>query len=258
MQRVLIALERMVGRITTWWIAVSQADMAQGFRWRFFTKETVSLVRAGIDPEPFVKARGAVARQRVRSELGIGPSDLVIGTVACLKPQKEPENFVRVAALVAEELPQARFILAGDGVLRDRIDRLVRENLLSGRFHLLGWRRDIPELMSAMDVFVLTSRWEGLPCVLLEARAAAVPVVATDVGGAKEAIEEGIHGWLCPVGDTTAMARRVRAVIEDKQRGIEMSRPSETFPKEFTIAETVRQHQELYDRLLRRCSARLG
>jgi glycosyltransferase involved in cell wall biosynthesis len=247
---ILIAVERLVGRITTFWIAVSQADLNQGLQWRLFTKETVLLTRPGIDPTPFATTTNGAVRDRLRRELGAGPSRLLIGTVSCLKPQKAPEDFVKVAALIAQEFPEARFALAGDGELRDRVEHLVREKGLCGRFRLLGWRRDIPLVMSALDVFVLTSRWEGLPCVLLEARAAAIPVVATNVGGAREAIEEGVHGWLCPAGDVEGMARQVcRVLRETKRQPGPAVRPA-AFPEEFTIGETVRRYQELYKKLL--------
>jgi glycosyltransferase involved in cell wall biosynthesis len=249
-RRILIAVERLVGHVTTFWIAVSNADLNQGLQWRLFTKRTVLLTRPGIDPKPFALIAKGGVRDRLRLEFGAGPSSILIGTVSCLKPQKAPEDFVRVAALIAQEFPEARFVLAGDGELRDRVEQLVRENRLCDRFRLLGWRRDIPLLMSALDVFALTSRWEGLPCVLLEARAAAIPVVATDVGGAREAIEEGVHGWLCPVGDIEGMARQVGRILREGGRAARLAGRSEPFPEEFTISETVRRYQELYKRLL--------
>jgi glycosyltransferase involved in cell wall biosynthesis len=250
LRRILIAVEWLIGRITTFWIAVSTADVNQGLRWRLFTRETVLLTRPGIDPQPFAANTKAAVRDPVRLGFGVGPSGILIGTVSCLKPQKAPEDFVKVAALIAQEYPEARFILAGDGELREQVEQLVSGNGLTDRFQLLGWRRDIPLLMSALDVFVLTSRWEGLPCVLLEARAAAIPVVATNVGGVREAIDEGVHGWLCQAGDIGGIARLVCRILGEKQRGAGIGRPSNVFPREFTIGETVRQYQELYKRLL--------
>ena len=249
-RKILIAAERLIGRITTFWIAVSNADLNQGLQWRLFTKETVLLARPGIDPKPFAMTVNGAVRDRLRLEFGAGSAGTLIGTVSCLKPQKAPEDFVRVAALIAQEFPEARFVLAGDGELRERVEHLVSENGLRDRFRLLGWRRDIPLLMSILDVFVLTSRWEGLPCVLLEARAAAIPVVVTNVGGAREAIEEGVHGWLCPAGDIKGMARQVCRILREREQGTRPAQRPDSFPEEFTIGETVRQYQELYKRLL--------
>ncbi|MGZ9188906.1 MAG: glycosyltransferase, partial [Nitrospira sp.] len=196
LRRTLIVLERTVGWVTTHWIAVSQADRRQGIEWGLFSASKVSLVRPGIDPAPFEARIDAKERNRLRATLGIGPDHLLVGTISCLKPQKSPEDFVRVAARVCQRLPMARCVVVGDGALRPQVEGLLGALGLQERVTLLGWRRDVVALLKAFDVFVLTSQWEGLPCVLLEARASRIPIVATRVGGAAEAIVEHAHGTL--------------------------------------------------------------
>jgi glycosyltransferase involved in cell wall biosynthesis len=249
-QRALIALEWMVGRITTHWIAVSQADRRQGMDWGLFTASKVSVVRPGIDPTAFAARIEMPERDRLRAMLGVGPDHLLVGTVSCLKPQKSPEDFVRVAALVCERVGAAKWVLVGDGALRPQIEALIQARGLQERVTLLGWRRDVAALMKAFDVFVLTSQWEGLPCALLEARASRIPIVATRVGGAAEAIVEGIQGTLCPAGDVRAMADRVCQILEDERFRADLRTGTHELPEEFTIQETVKQYQSLYTYLL--------
>jgi glycosyltransferase involved in cell wall biosynthesis len=249
-QRALIALEWMVGRITTHWIAVSQADRRQGIDWGLFTASKVSVVRPGIDPTAFAARIEMPERDRLRAMLGVGPDHLLVGTVSCLKPQKSPEDFVRVAALVCERVGAAKWVLVGDGALRPQIEALIQARGLQERVTLLGWRRDVAALMKAFDVFVLTSQWEGLPCALLEARASRIPIVATRVGGAAEAIVEGIQGTLCPAGDVRAMADRVCQILEDERFRADLRTGTHELPEEFTIQETVKQYQSLYTYLL--------
>ena len=249
-QRLLIALERMVGRVTTHWIAVSQADRRQGIEWGLFTASKVSVVRPGIDPTAFAARMESSERDRLRAMLGVGPDHLLVGTVSCLKPQKSPEDFVRVAALVCERVSAARCVLVGDGALRPRIEAMVQARGLQERVILLGWRRDVAALMKAFDVFILTSQWEGLPCAILEARASRIPIVATRVGGAAEAIVEGIQGTLCPAGDVRAMAERVCQILEDERFRADLRTGMQELPEEFTIQETVKQYQSLYTYLL--------
>ncbi|HEY6973172.1 MAG TPA: glycosyltransferase, partial [Nitrospiraceae bacterium] len=122
---------------------------------------------------------------------------------------------------------------------------------LKNRVHLAGWRRDVSTVMKAFDAFLLTSHWEGLPRVLLEARAAGIPVVATRVGGVEEVIVEGRHGWLSEVGDIHTLSEQLSHVL----RGREDLSPdgpgnSEALPKEFHRDEMVKQYESLYDRLL--------
>lgn len=250
LRRTLIVLERTVGWVTTHWIAVSQADRRQGIEWGLFSASKVSLVRPGIDPAPFEARIDAKERNRLRATLGIGPDHLLVGTISCLKPQKSPEDFVRVAARVCQRLPMARCVVVGDGALRPQVEGLLGALGLQERVTLLGWRRDVVALLKAFDVFLLTSQWEGLSCVLLEARASRIPIVATRVGGAAEAIVEHAHGTLHQHGDVQGMADRVCQILEDKGYRSEFGMSSKEFPEEFTIQETVKQYQSLYTYLL--------
>ena len=250
LQRGVIALEWVVGRVTTHWIAVSQADRRQGIEWGLFTASKVSVVRPGIDPAAFAGRIDVTERDRLRAMLGVGPDQLLVGTVSCLKPQKAPEDFIRVAALVCQRVPAAKCVLVGDGAMRPQIEAMLEAQGLRERVTLLGWRRDVASLLKAFDVFVLTSRWEGLPCAILEARASRIPIVATRVGGAAEAIVEGIQGTLCPAGDVRAMAGRVCQILGDERLRADLRNGPQELPEEFTIQETVKQYQSLYTYLL--------
>ncbi len=251
LRRVFIGLERATGWITTHWIAVAQADRKTGIQWGLFDEHHVSVVRPGIDPKPFLSALQPSARERLRAEFGASAEDWLIGTVACLKPQKAPEDFVSVAKRVCDAMPRARFVLIGDGELRPSVETLVEQYGLKNRVHLAGWRRDISTAMKAFDVFLLTSHWEGLPRVLLEARAAGIPAVATRVGGVEEVIIEGRHGWLSAAGDIPTLSERVfRTLREREEHSKGIVGFSEALPKEFHLEEMVKQYESLYDRFL--------
>lgn len=251
LRRVLILIERMTGWITTHWIAVAHADIERGIAWGLFDRTQVSVVRPGIDPQPFQGALDTNSRQALREEFGAGPSDYLVGTVACLKPQKAPEDFVAVAKLVCEAVPEARFVLIGDGDLRHRIESLVTEGGLQRRLHLAGWRRDVSTAMKAFDAFLLTSHWEGLPRVLLEARTIGMPVVATKVGGVEEVIVQGRHGWLSEAGDVAGLSAQLIHAAEGRNgRSPDHPTSREALPKEFHLDEMVKQYESLYDRFL--------
>ncbi len=251
LRRILIFLERMTGRITTHWIAVAQADIKKGIEWGLFDRTQVSVVRPGIDPLPFQITIDTNLRHALRASFGVGPDDFLVGTVACLKPQKAPEDFVAVAKQVCDAVPEARFVLVGDGDLRPRIESLIEVNGLYKRLHLAGWRRDISTVMKIFDAFLLTSHWEGLPRVLLEARTIGLPVVATRVGGVEEVIVQGRHGWLSDAGDISGLSGHLIRVLQS-QDGEPHRRvhSMEALPKEFHLEEMVKQYESLYDRLL--------
>ena len=250
LKHLLLLMERITGWITTQWVAVSQADIKQGHTWRLF-RNNVQLVRPGIDPRPFQQVMAASDRELIRKELGAEPGTRLIGTVACLKPQKAPEDFVEVAKLITQSLPNVRFVLIGDGELRAQVESLIARYRLHDHVHIAGWRRDIPVVMRALDIFLLTSHWEGLARVLLEARVTGLPIVATNVGGAEEVIVGPSVGELCPAGNINGLANALIRILSRSAKPADLHpAASSPLPQEFHISETVLQYERLYDRLL--------
>jgi glycosyltransferase involved in cell wall biosynthesis len=170
--------------------------------------------------------------------------------VAALKPQKAPLDFVRLAALVRRARPDVQFLLVGDGELRGAVDAEARRLGLGVSFRLLGWRRDIAEILRCLDVFVLTSRWEGLPRVYLEALASGVPIVGTRVDGAAEVIRDGVNGYLVEPGDMPRMAGHVLSLLADPDKARRMGREGRALPGEYDIHGMVRRQEQEYERLL--------
>jgi glycosyltransferase involved in cell wall biosynthesis len=159
-------------------------------------------------------------------------------------------DFVRVAAKVAQEETDVHFLLVGDGALRPNIESEVRRHGLEGRLLLLGWRRDIPEILQDTDVLVLTSLWEGLPRVLPQAMAVGVPAVVTEVDGSPEAIVDGVNGFLVRPKDVETMAQRIIQLIRDPDLRRKMGEEGRKRVGEFDIREMVRKQEEFYSELL--------
>jgi len=200
-------LERVASKWCRFLITVSDHDRATGLRFGIGKRQQYRTIRSGIDWPEVVEA--GPRRAAVREQLGVAPEETMVLMVACLKPQKAPLDFVKVAAAV----PDAIFFIAGDGRLRADVERAAQRLGISDRVRLLGWRRDVPELVQAADILVLTSRWEGLPRAVVEAVAAGTPVVATDTGGIREVIRPMLNGILVPPGDTAALAGNIKEVI---------------------------------------------
>lgn len=204
MREVLRLAEVVVARAADGFTADSAANVAQGEREGLFGGRPARVVHCGIDVAAWQQPQHP--RAEVRRALGIAADAPLVCNVSCLKPQKDPETYVRVAAFMLERLPSARFLLVGDGELRPRVEALIDELHLRERVLAVGWRRDVRELMHASDLLLLTSRWEGLPQVLAQAMAAGLPIVASDVDGNPEAVSEGETGRLCSPGDVDAFA----------------------------------------------------
>jgi glycosyltransferase involved in cell wall biosynthesis len=173
----------------------------------------------------------------------------VVGTVAVFKPQKAPLDFVETARRVASEIPDSRFVMVGDGEMRGEAERVVAACGMSDRFSFLGWRPEIPELMAAFDVFLLTSRWEGLPKVVPQALIAGCPVVATAVDGTREIVDHGVDGVLAPSGDVDSLARGVAGILAGRLP-LDAARKRERLLREFDQDEMVRMQERLYAEIL--------
>ena len=137
--------------------------------------------------------------------------------VAGLRPIKNHRLFLDMARLVLAEIPETRFLLAGEGEMRPTLERYARELEISGRVMFLGGRSDIPDVLAATDVSVLTSHSEGLPNALLESMAVGIPVVTTDYAGARELVTDGAEGFIVPRGDAAALADRVLRLLREER-----------------------------------------
>jgi glycosyltransferase involved in cell wall biosynthesis len=244
-----VGLERLAARWTNRIVVVAAGDRDKGLTHGIGAEERYAVVRSGIDPTLY--ERPSASREAIRRQLGFVQDQVVVGTVACLKPQKAPLDFVRAAALAHARDGRLRFVVAGDGELRGAMERLIGEEKLDGVVHLLGWREDVPDLLHALDVFLLTSRFEGLPRSVLQAMAAGVPVVATAVDGTPEIVRDGETGLLIPPGRPDLAAERVIKMIrrpELRARCVEGGRRALT--AEFDIRRMVRDLERLYLDLL--------
>ncbi len=241
-----IWLERLTARFTDKLIVVSNYDLQSGINVSIGRKEQYEVIRYGIDYLEFNSSG-----QDLRKELGIEINDLVVGMVACFKPQKAPQDFIKLAFLINKDFPNVKFILAGDGILRKKIERLISAAKLQKQVFLMRWRRDIPRILSAIDVFVLTSLWEGLPISVLEAMVSSKPVVSTDTGGVRELVFGGRTGFLVPRHDMEKMSERVVGLLENeglrKQIGIGSKI---SLGDSYCLANMIKNTENLYQELI--------
>jgi glycosyltransferase involved in cell wall biosynthesis len=249
-----IFLEKLTSIITAKFIAVSKANIERGIQEGIFTRDRVVLIRSGIDIAEFQNTK--CDRIKKRGDLGVDAESPLVAMIACFKPQKSPLDYVRMAKIVSDEIPEARFILIGDGILRNKIEALIEKLKIEDKILLLGWRRDIPEIMRCIDILVLTSLWEGLPRIFPQAMASGIPVVATEVDGSPEAIRNGENGFLLPPKDNKSMAEKIIYLIGNPEKAGEMGAAGRRLVEEFDIWKMLRQQEELYADLLKKYGVR--
>jgi glycosyltransferase involved in cell wall biosynthesis len=247
-RHVTLATERTMARWTDAFISVSKRNVDEGRELGLLGDVPTHVIRSGIDLTDF--ARADALRADARAALGYDDTHAVVGMIACLKPQKAPLDYVRLARQVADQRDDARFFVAGDGELRPDMERAIADAGLTGVFTLLGWRRDVPALLGALDVAVLTSRWEGLPRVCPQAMAAGRPMVATAVDGTPEAIVDGRNGHLFAPGDADAGARHVLQILGDPALAQRYADAGREAVAEFDQDRMVADQEALYEQLL--------
>jgi glycosyltransferase involved in cell wall biosynthesis len=167
----------------------------------------------------------------------------VVGNIAALVPHKGQRHLIEAAHIVVQKLPDVRFVILGEGELRDALERLVKEYRLEKHVLLPGFRTDVLGCLKSFDLFVMSSITEGLGTSLLDAMACSRPIVATEAGGIPEVVQNGVTGVLVPPRDHAAMADAIVALINDKARRQAMgeagfARVNETFTVERMIAGT--------------------
>jgi glycosyltransferase involved in cell wall biosynthesis len=243
----IILFEKVTTMITDKLIAVSKANIKKGVEKGIFPVQKAILIRSGIELEEFTGVK--VNKEDKKMELGVKPTLPLVTMIGCLKPQKAPLDYMEVAHVVLKK-KDAHFILVGDGVLRGKVEKRADELGLGGRFTLLGWRRDIPEIMAATDIFVLTSLWEGLPRVLPQAMVMGIPIVATKVDGTPEAVTNGVNGFLIEPRDVKGMAEKILFLLNNPGKARDLGEQGRTMVGEFDIWKMVTKQEALYLRLL--------
>jgi glycosyltransferase involved in cell wall biosynthesis len=250
MDRVFIALERLAARWTDRLIAVSAPTAKKGLARRIGEPGQYVVIPSGIPLDRFAAPVDAAEVLRGRAALGLGPEDRVVGCVMRLAEQKDPLTFVDVASRVARKFGDARFVIVGDGPLRGEVERAIVDRGLAGRIVLTGIRGDIDKLLPLFDVFLATSRWDGLPRTILQAMAARVPVVSTHVEGVGEVITDGTSGMLCDVGDADALSRGVLDLLDDPALASRMTAAAASRVQAYGEDAMVRRIEEVYQEVL--------
>ncbi len=243
------AAYRWVARRADAYVAVSEDLKRFLVRKIGIPSRRVITILNGVDMAGFGSPRQS--RDQVRLRLDIPPSAFVVLTVAALFGVKGHKDLLKAAAGFVRHQHDAVFLLAGEGPLESDIRSLVEKLGLTGRVRLLGFRNDVPDLLAASDLFVLPSYSEGLPLSVIEAMAARVPVVATNVGGVGEAVVDGRTGLLIPPMVPEALVEAMLKLCRDgKLRSSLADAGFARVKQEFSIEGMVGAYDALYQRVL--------
>ena len=235
-------LDRMLDPVTSAYYGVAYGQMPYLTDDLRYPPSKITIIQNGADPSLHSFTPGEARDDAFAATFGIDPGDPVVGILAVLRPEKDHTSFLHAARRVLDVVPNARFLVVGDGPLRGTLEGLAETLGVADRVIFTGSRSDVGALLKLMDVFTLTSYTiECCPNALLEAMANGRPAVCTAVGGVPEMIEEGVTGYVVPTHDPAALAGHVIALLQDparaKQMGIAARHRLET---DFSIERSIR------------------
>jgi glycosyltransferase involved in cell wall biosynthesis len=209
--RFFVGVERALARRTDRLVTVSPRLRADLLAMGIGRPEQVAVIPLGLDLERFRRARPETPI--LRALLGLGTDGPLLGIVGRLVPIKDHATLFQALALLEPRDSPAHLVVVGDGEERVRLEALAGQLGLSHRVHFLGWRSDLETILPELDMVICASKNEGTPVALIEAMAAGVPVLSTDVGGVADLVTHGETGWLVRAGDSPALAQAIQQLL---------------------------------------------
>jgi len=229
-------------------VCVSQAVAKFAHEEIGLREERLMVIPNGVDAQRFASARSADVQR-----MGILPGRRLIACVGRLDRQKGLDRLMAIAPQLLSRLPEHDLLLVGNGPEHRMIESVAREKNIAPRVHLVGWQDDVPGILSASEMLVLPSRWEGMPNVVLEAMASGLPVVAMRVEGVEEILGESASEQVVDQGDTAGFLSRLVEILEDCDLAVSLGeRNAARVVSEFSWPRAVEQYAALYESLCAR------
>lgn len=247
---IFLALEKLAGRWTDYLVVMNQEDYRAAHHHAIVPPSRICFMPGiGVDGGALVDAVASAADggAAIRRELGLEDRARLLLMVAEFIPRKCHADAVH--ALAGLNRPDVHLLCAGEGPMRDEIAALGHTLGVHGQLHLLGFRRDIPALMSAADAVLLPSRHEGLPRSLMEAMCLGTPCIGSDIRGTRDLLADGC-GLLCPPGDREALTAAMHKVLEISAEAAEMARRAQGKMIDYDVSGIIARHQDLYEQAL--------
>ncbi|MFW6029785.1 MAG: glycosyltransferase family 4 protein [Halanaerobiales bacterium] len=258
-QRLFRDIEKFTARYTDFFIPVGEDMKEKYIKAGVGKREQYQTVYSGMELNKFTNASNYTKKKRedIRTSLGIDQDQIVIGNVSKIQQRKGFTFYLDLAKKITDEYDNVVFLIVGSGPNEEQIKRKSEEMGLTDKVIFTGYRTDVEDIFAIFDVKVLTSLWEGLPRVLVQAAAVGKPIVTFDVDGAWEIVEEGKNGFIVPMKNVDAMNEKVRQLIEDdnlrKKMGLNSyKKVSELWTVEKMVTDIDHIYQKLYSKNLKK------
>jgi len=239
-----IFLEKLGAKISKYLIPVSVENTTKGLQNNIGKKEQYHYIRLGVDIENFKNFKDTPT---LKKELDIDEKDFLVTTIGPFKPQKNLPDFIKTANEISKNNKNFKFVIVGDGTLRNEFEKLITDYNISQNIFLIGWRRDISNILHSSDFFVMTSLWEGLPISTIEALSCGLVPIVNDVDGQREIIKDGYNGFLIKPHDIKSIEEKILLLAKNSELKNKMSENArKSIDYTFSTDHMIKQHEQLY------------
>jgi len=247
--KIFILLEKLANRMADRIVALTHREKADYISYRTCPVEKLTVIHSGIELNKFQEYTPS-DKTKLKKEIGLPENSFVVGTAGRLVAVKGPEFLIKASRTIIPKHPNTYFLFAGDGPLKEDLQKRAKEAGDDKNIVFLGWRDDIAHILSIFDVFCLPSLNEGMGRVLVEAMAHGIPIVASDVGGIPDLVTHGKNGFLVPPKNPEELAKHIQILIEDEEKRKKMGEAGKEMAPGFSHDTMVRSIAELYEELL--------
>ncbi len=238
-----VFLEKFCALFSTYLIFISKENIDKGIKNKIGRQSKYKYIRLGIDIDNFKNFQNP----SLRNELNLSKEDILVTTIGPFKPQKNLSDFIKVAGKISKDYKNFKFVIVGDGILRPSFEKLINDLQIQKNIFLLGWRRDIANILHSSNFFVMTSLWEGLPISTIEAMTCGLAPIVNAVDGQKEIIKDGINGFLIPPYNIEEICCKILYLANNADIKNTMEQEAKSSIDEtFSIAHMIKEHENLY------------
>lgn len=239
-------LEKVTAKITDRLIVVTEKDSEKGIMENIASREKFKIIRSGIDFSKFYKNES----KEIKDFKNRFKGKKIVATIGRLSEQKNTIDFMKIVKMISRKRDDIHFIVIGDGELREQLEMYIKTNQIENNVTMLGAKDNVIDYYYIMDVFVLTSLWEGLPRVIPEAMACGVPVVANAVDGVSDIMKDGINGYLIKPDDLGNAAVKIEKLIDEVKLKVRIVNSAyDTIRPEFDAENMMLKTEEVYKEL---------
>lgn len=241
-------VEKILGYFTNHVIAISEYEKEVAINEKIINKNKISVVENAIDLEKFNTSYNS---KELLDELSWSEAYIVIGMIARISEQKSPHTFLDIAIKLLKKYPECRFLIVGDGDQREEIECRIKNNNLQDKFYITGWVENPYKYLDIFDVALLTSKWEGFGLVIPEYMAAGKPVVASNVGGISNIIEDGINGFIVDNLDVDKFVEIIEKIINNEIIKCNLINCGlETVKNKYDFKRNIVEHEIIFNKYL--------